>query len=93
MAHPSEHAAFYIILAVALVSLVLTALAVAAWRRARNTKLLYVATAFLLFAVKSLVTAWALEYHSVAHEHLELIGSAFDLLIVSLLVAPFLVRA
>ena len=39
--------------------------------------------------VKSVQTAYSVETDFIQHEHLELVGSLFDLLILLLLVAPF----
>jgi hypothetical protein len=91
--HPSESAAVALILAVGAITLALSMLAYSAWRRTRNDKLLWVMTAFGLFAVKEASTAVALVTGRVAHEHLELVGSGFDLVIVALLILPFLIRA
>jgi len=90
--HPSEQLAVLLILAVGAISLGLCVLALSALRRTGNRKLAWVAAAFAVFAAKGLVTALALAYHRVAHEHLELIGSGLDLLVVALLVVPFLLR-
>lgn len=91
--HPSEQAAVVLILVASAITLVLTAMAAAAWRRTRNGKLLWVMAAFALFCLKGVATAAALAYHAVGHEHLELIGSGFDLVIVALLIGPFVFRA
>jgi hypothetical protein len=83
----------------AAVSFGLFVLALQARRRTGNGKLSYVAAAFLLFCVKSLVTTYALLQDPadtgqlLSHGHLEFLGSAFDLLIVGLLVTPFLRRS
>ena len=78
-----------IIAAVAALSLTLTFLAWAAWRRTGNSKLGFVTAAFFTFFVKTILTAYSVETNFIEHEHLELIGSLFDLLILLLLVAPF----
>lgn len=93
MAHPNEATAVALITAVAAVSLVLTVLAAASWRRSGNRKLAFVAAAFAVFFLKSAGTAYALATDAVAHEDLELLGSVGDLAAVLLLVAPFLSRA
>ncbi|MEA3191558.1 MAG: hypothetical protein QOD77_2140 [Thermoplasmata archaeon] len=83
----------------AVVSFGLFVLALQARRRTGNRKLGYVAAAFLAFCVKSLVTAYALledpnhPSSYLSHGHLEFLGSAFDLVIVGLLVTPFLRRS
>ena len=89
MAHPNMATAVGIILAVAVVSLALTALAAGAWRRTGNRKLAFVMAAFLVFFAKSALTAYAVATNAIHHEDLELIGSLADLLAVLLLVAPF----
>ena len=92
MAHSSEETAVLVIAAVAALAATLTLVSLGAWRKNRNPKLLFLVAAFSLFFIKGLATAWAILYHRVAHEHLELIGSVFDLAIVALLVAPLLRR-
>jgi hypothetical protein len=89
MAHPNETVGVAIIATVALVSLLLTALAGAAWRRTGNRKLAFVAAALLVFFAKSVLTAYSVRTGFIGHEDLELIGSLGDLLVVLLLVAPF----
>lgn len=82
----------------AAVSFGLFLLALQARRRTGNRKLGFVAAAFLAFCLKSLVTTYALledpadPSSYLSHGHLEFLGSAFDLLIVGLLVAPFVRR-
>jgi hypothetical protein len=89
---------------VAAISLVLATMAWRAKQRTGNRKLLFVMTAFLVFALKSLVTAYALladpsqssivdPSFPLTHGHLEFLNSALDLVIVFLLVVPFLRRA
>jgi 4-amino-4-deoxy-L-arabinose transferase-like glycosyltransferase len=89
MAH-SHLAAVLIIGAVALISLALSVLAALAWRRTQNRKLAFVTAAFLTFFAKSLITAYALWTEEVAHEHLEVVGSVLDLVVVGLLISPFI---
>ena len=91
--HPNQATAVALIVIVHVICLVLTVLAAAAWRRSGNRRLLLVAAAFLVFAIKSFVTAYSLATGFLHHEDLEGIGSLFDLVIVLLLVAPFLVRS
>lgn len=90
MTHPSESAASLVILLVGLVCLALLLLGVAAFRRTRNRKLLWLVAAFALFTIKSFLTSWALWAETIGHEYLELVMSLFDLGIVGMLVAPFL---
>ncbi len=89
MAHPHEATGVAIIALVAALSLLLTFLAAAAWNRSGNRKLAFVMLAFLAFFLKSVLTAYSVETNVIQHEHLELVGSLFDLLILLLLVAPF----
>ena len=89
MAHPNEIVGVAVIATVALVSLLLTLLAAAAWRRTGNRKLGFVTAAFVVFFAKSLLTAYSVKTGLIAHEDLELIGSLGDLAVVLLLVAPF----
>lgn len=87
-----------VVLAVAFVSLFLTAVGLRSWRRAADARLLFVTSAFGLFALKNLITWWSLFAESrgrgplVGHTMLELLGSVFDLAVVLLLAAPLLVR-
>lgn len=89
MAHPNEVIGVGVIAAVALVSLALTLLAAAAWRRTGNRKLAFVTLAFLVFFAKSVVTAYSVRTGFIRHEDLELLGALADLVVVLLLVAPF----
>ena len=89
MAHPNEMVGVAIIATVAVVSLLLTILAAAAWRRTGNRKLAFVTAAFFVFFAKSVLTAYSVETGFVGHEDLELIGALADLVVVLLLVAPF----
>jgi hypothetical protein len=90
MAHPAESAASIIVLVVGIVTTILMVLALKARQRTGNRRLPFVAGAFGAFSVKSFLTAWALQTGSIAHEHLELVSSGFDLVIVVLLTIPFL---
>ena len=86
-----DHATSVALISLAgLLSLVLTALAVGAWRRTGNRKLAFVAGAFGLFFAKSVFTAYSLWTGFLGHEDLELAGAMLDVVIVGLLVAPFL---
>jgi len=89
---------------VAVISLVLATLAWQAKQRTGNPKLGFVMAAFLVFAGKSVVTAYALlldpsqnavvsPNFPLTHGHLEFLNSALDLVIVFLLVVPFLRRS
>lgn len=89
MAHPLPTA---LIGGVALASLALTLLGALAYRRRRDRRLLFVTGAFGLFFAKSLFTAVELFTGTVGHEALEMVNAGFDLLILGLLIAPFLLR-
>ena len=91
--HPNQATAVALIVAVHFISLALTIMALAAWRRSRDRRLLFVGAAFLAFALKSLLTAYSLWTGFLHHEDLEGAGAGFDLVIVLLLVAPFLFRS
>jgi hypothetical protein len=102
-----DHTAVTLVLvgAVALISLALAVLGRRAQVRSGNPKLGYVAAAFAVFCLKSLVTVYALlkdpgqagastasSGFVLGHGHLELLNSALDLVIVFLLFVPFLRR-
>lgn len=89
MSHPFATGS---LIAVAVLSAVLAALAYRAYLATGRRPLLFVMGAFFLFAVKGGLTAWALATDSIGHEVLEVVGGGFDLAIVLLLVAPFLRR-
>ena len=79
-----------VILVVSAISIGLGILASRAVARTGNRKLWFLAAAFGVMALKGLLVAYALIAHAVAHQHLELISSLFDLVIVTLLVLPLL---
>jgi hypothetical protein len=100
----ADHTAITLALvgAVALISLALAVLGRRAQVRSGNPRLGYVAAAFAVFCLKSLVTVYALLKDPgtasastgfvLGHGHLELLNSALDLVIVFLLFVPFLRR-
>ena len=90
VAHPNEVTGVAIIALVAAVSLLLTLLAGAAWRRSGDRRLGFVTVAFLAFFLKSVLTAYSVKTNFIEHEWLELVGAGFDLAVVLLLAAPFL---
>lgn len=92
MAHPSEVAATIVIAVVGVITLTLTVIAVRAQQRTGNPRLWFLVSAFGLFTIKSALVAWAVSMESIAHEHLELVSSLFDLAIVVLLFMPLLRR-
>lgn len=77
---------------VGLISLGLAGLALRARGRSGNRQLGFVAGAFLLFAAKSVFSAYNVWTHDIAHDAIELVLSLFDLVILGLLVLPLLVR-
>lgn len=89
MAHPNEAVGLAVIAVTAAASLVLAVMALAAWRRTGNRKLVPVMLAFGLFFAKSVLTGYSLHTGFLHHEDLELAGTLLDLLIVLLLVSPF----
>jgi hypothetical protein len=89
--HPRDLGIVFIA-ATALASLVLCLLAAGALRRTGNRKLGFVTAAFAIFFLKAALTAYSLATGLLDHQDLELAGSALDLAIVFLLVAPFLRR-
>lgn len=80
------------VLAVAAAMVFLASMSLRAWMRSRNRILPFITAAFVVFAAKSLVTAYGLHTGTPAHEDLELVGTLLDLVIAALLVAPFLLR-
>lgn len=78
---------------VAVVSLVLTVLTVVAARRTGHRRVYFVAGALGMLFLKSAIAAFGLATASIPHEHLEVVQGAFDLAMVALLAAPFLLRA
>lgn len=80
------------VLAVAVAMTFLAAMAIRAWVRSHNRFLLYVAGAFAVFALKSVITAYGLQTGTPGHENLELVGTVLDAVIAGLLVVPFILR-
>lgn len=78
--------------AVALVSLALAVLTYIAYRRTRHRRVLFVVAAMSVLFGKSALAAYALGTETIPHEHLEVIQGGFDLLMVGLLAAPFLMH-
>ncbi|MGQ0536966.1 MAG: hypothetical protein ACT4PT_12955 [Methanobacteriota archaeon] len=75
---------------VGVASLLLAAAGFRSYRTTGSRNLPFVAGAFLLFAGKGFLGAWAIYARSIPHEHLELILSIADAVIVALLVTPLL---
>ncbi len=81
-----------VVLFVALIATVLTVVAFRAAYRADNPRLRYVGAAFATLATKGILVAVALQTEAIGHEHLELVSSLFDLLLVVFLVLPLIRR-
>jgi hypothetical protein len=92
MSHALQHAAILVFAFVAVAMLILTILGTSAYRKDRRTFVLFVALAFAMFFVKSVILVVGFWFHLGAPELYELIGSLFDLAIAGLLLVPFLVR-
>lgn len=76
--------------AVGIISLGLTALAIAAYRRSADGRLLFLAGAFGAFVVKGILMFVDNRTHALGHDVMEITSTGLDLLVVALLVAPFL---
>jgi hypothetical protein len=90
-----QDATDFVVLGVGAVSVILTALSIRAYARGRNPRLLFVATAFGLMVLKQVVNAYTVLYgigRLGSYQDLVVVNSIFDLAIVLLFVAPFLVR-
>jgi hypothetical protein len=79
-----------IISLVAIISLVLSLITLFAYAKLKNSKLLFVFSAFLVFFIKCVYVSLAIAYDIVEHKNLELHSSLFDLLVVLMLFIPFL---
>lgn len=70
--------------------LLLLGIAVRAYRQARTPALAFVAGAFTMFSLKSLLVAYGIQTNSIAHETLEFIDAVGDLATILLLTLPLL---
>lgn len=77
---------------VALLAILMAILAFRAMRKRGNPALRLVGIAFLLFAAKNVFSAYNVLYHAVPHDAIELVLSLFDLSLLLLLFAPFLLK-
>lgn len=77
-----------VILVVATISIGLGVIASRAATRSGNNRLWFLTAAFGVMALKGLLVAYALFAQAIAHQHLELVSSLFDLTVVLLLVLP-----
>lgn len=71
-------------------SLALFLIAVRTYRQERNPALAFVAGAFLIFALKSFLVAYAVAYHSIEHPALEFIDGVGDMTTIAFLTLPIL---
>lgn len=71
-----------------LVSITLLAIALRAYREYRERSMLFLAAAFTVFTVKSVLVGTSLLFNLVAHESLELVDAMGDLATILLIVAP-----
>jgi len=76
----------------AIVALLAGALAYLGFRsygKTRNPRLVFVAVAFLVFAIKSVFVGANVQTHTVQHDAIEFVSALFDLVIIVLLFLPF----
>lgn len=92
MAHVGENLVDYVIIAVGILALALTALALGAWRRTGDRRLLFVAAAFGIVVIKQVMTVYSIAYETIGHQDLEMYNSVLDLGVMGALVAPFIWR-
>ncbi|MGB1697483.1 MAG: hypothetical protein ACPHK8_03700 [Thermoplasmatota archaeon] len=78
-----------IVLTVGLVSLGLAVMGALGAKKTGDNRLWFVAGAFSVFAIKGLLTSFALLTESIGHETLETLGAMMELVAVVLLVLPF----
>ena len=78
--------------AVAAISLFIAILLWVAADRVANPKIKWVSAGFFVMALKSVIIAAAILTSFLAHELVELVDAVFDLLVVLLVAAPFLMR-
>lgn len=81
-----------VVLLVGLLAAALAGVGYGASRRSGNPALGFVAGAFAVFALKSIFSAWGVYARALPHEHLELVLSLADLVILVLLALPLLTR-
>lgn len=73
-----------------LIGLALLVFAARAYLRTRESAFAFLMGAFMVFALKAFLVAFALWTDSIGHETLELLDAIGDLATVGLLMAPFL---
>lgn len=74
---------------VALLASVMAYLGFRSFSKTRNHRLVFVAVAFLVFAIKSIFIGANVRTHLVPHDTIEFVGALFDLVIVVLIFLPF----
>lgn len=62
------------------------------FRKTRNPRLVFVAVAFLVFAIKSVFVGANVQTHLVPHDSIEFVSALFDVIIVVLLFLPFVLN-
>lgn len=77
---------------VALLASVMAYLGFRSYAKTRNPRLVFVAVAFLVFAVKSVFVGANVQTHIVQHDAIEFVSALFDVVIVVLLFLPFAVN-
>ncbi|MDX1611845.1 MAG: hypothetical protein R3185_05710 [Candidatus Thermoplasmatota archaeon] len=78
---------------VAVLSAVMAYLGYRSYQRTRNSKLVFIVVAFLVFILKSAFVAYNVTAHVVPHDTIEFVSAVFDLAIVFLLFIPFFLKA
>lgn len=74
---------------VALLATTMAYLGFRSFRQTRNPRLVFVAVAFLVFAIKSIFVGANVQTHVVQHDAIEFVSALFDVVIVVLLFLPF----
>ena len=78
--------------AVALISFAIAIMLWVASNRVGNPKIRWVSAGFFVMGGKSVLIAAAISFGFLQHELVELVDAVFDLLVVVLVAAPFLMR-
>jgi len=88
MVHIHEVSAGFMLLS-AIIGATLMGFAIGSYRRSHLPGLAFVAGAFFLFTLKSLIVGYSLYSGAIGHEHLELVDAIGDLGTVLLFLVPF----
>ncbi|MHA1984023.1 MAG: hypothetical protein ACW967_06690 [Candidatus Hodarchaeales archaeon] len=80
----------FLILAVAVLSLILFLIGFKSYLTSRDRKILFVASAFGMFFIKNVTIVASLLYDIFPHTNLEFVGALFDLITLILLIIPLL---